>query len=114
MKNRLNRLLYGKNSKPLYFVRNVVRYLTPKRLTQARLAGVLAELERRPAAVFPDRRALSAPDRRPFRRAIRRFVDPVACCGALHGGGAMSAGRGTKRNRVGISSDAVFSAQDNI
>ena len=48
MKNRLNRLLYGKNSKPLYFVRNVVRYLTPKRLTQARLAGVLAELERRP------------------------------------------------------------------
>lgn len=45
MKNRLNRLLYGKNSKPLYFVRNVVRYLTPKRLTQARLAGVLAELE---------------------------------------------------------------------
>lgn len=45
MKNRLNRLLYGKNSKPLYFVRNVVRYLTPKRLTQARLAGVLAELD---------------------------------------------------------------------
>ena len=41
----------------------------------------------RPAAVFPDRRALSAPDRRPFRRAIRRLVDPVACCGALHGGG---------------------------
>lgn len=47
MDNRLNRLLHGKPIKLWYFVRNFVRYATPKRLLQRRLERVLASLDRR-------------------------------------------------------------------
>lgn len=45
--NRLNRLIYNKPLKALYFVRNFVRYALPKRFFQRRLARMLAGVSER-------------------------------------------------------------------
>ena len=46
--NFRNRIFHYKSAKPLYFVRNFVRYWTPRPLLQRRLKGLLAEVEARP------------------------------------------------------------------
>ncbi len=48
MPNTFNRIFHGKNSKPLYFARNILRYIVPRPLLQKRLDRMLAELDRRP------------------------------------------------------------------
>lgn len=45
--NRLNRILHNKPVKAFYFLRSFVRYATPKRLLQRRLAGVLEQARQR-------------------------------------------------------------------
>lgn len=47
-KNFWNNLLRRKTPKPLYFAQAFLRYITPKRWTQRRLAALLGEAEARP------------------------------------------------------------------